>query len=128
MKTSKNKIGVSLIVMTFVVSGLLSSIGIALASVDYAVVAPSKNITTPVTKVESKNMVAFKFMSMMKNGSKGNEVMELQKSLSLKGYYTGKDDGKFGPKTKASLAKFQVANGLKGDGVVGPMTRTFLNK
>ena len=92
-------------------------------------------ITTPLIATINNPIVgevlgaqSFKFTKSMKNGSKGDEVMELQKFLSTKGYYNGKADGKFGPKTKASLAKFQVANKLKGDGVVGSVTRAILNK
>ena len=58
----------------------------------------------------------------------GNEVMELQKFLDAAGYGPLSVDGKFGVKTKASVVRFQIANGLKGDGIVGPLTRAVLNK
>ncbi|HAQ02779.1 TPA: hypothetical protein DEP30_02970 [Candidatus Nomurabacteria bacterium] len=64
----------------------------------------------------------------MKNGSKGNEVIELQKLLNASGYNCGEADGFFGPKTKGAVIKFQLANSLKGDGLVGPATRATLNK
>ena len=70
---------------------------------------------------------SFDFTLFMKNNSKGNEVIELQKFLNTLGY-TLTADGKFGPKTKAAVIKFQIANGLKGDGVIGPLTRAVLNK
>jgi peptidoglycan hydrolase-like protein with peptidoglycan-binding domain len=63
----------------------------------------------------------------MKNGSNGNEVIELQKFLTALGD-TLTADGKFGPKTKAAVIKFQIANGLEGDGIVGALTRAVLNK
>ena len=69
----------------------------------------------------------FNFTQLMKNGSKGNEVMELQNFLNSAGYSVGTADGKFGAKTKAALIKFQTANKLKGDGVVGPKVRALLN-
>jgi len=59
---------------------------------------------------------------------KGAEVLELQKLLNTAGYGILIVDGKFGPKTKEALIKFQLANGLKGDGIVGPLTRAELNK
>jgi len=70
----------------------------------------------------------FMFSMFLKKGSKGNEVIELQKFLNTAGYNCGTADGKFGPKTLAALAKFQIVNKLKGDGIVGPMTRAVLNK
>lgn len=70
----------------------------------------------------------FKFTSSLKQGAKGNEVMELQKVLNAKGYNAGIPDGKFGKMTKESLTRFQLANGLEGVGSVGPLTRALLNK
>ncbi|OGJ11045.1 hypothetical protein A2565_00790 [Candidatus Nomurabacteria bacterium RIFOXYD1_FULL_36_19] len=70
----------------------------------------------------------FHFTQPMKNGSKGNEVIELQKLLNASGYNCGEADGFFGPKTKGAVIKFQLANSLKGDGLVGPATRATLNK
>ncbi len=57
-----------------------------------------------------------------------NEIKELQKFLNTAGYKSGLVDGKFGPITKGAVIRFQLANGLKGDGVVGPLTRAVLNK
>jgi hypothetical protein len=62
------------------------------------------------------------------SGALQSEVMELQKFLNTAGYGPLVVDGKFGPMTKADVIKFQLANGLKGDGIVGPLTRGVLNK
>lgn len=70
----------------------------------------------------------YNFTKLMKKGSKGNEVMELQKFLSLAGYECGTADGKFGNITKNAVIKYQLANKLKGDGSVGALTRAVLNK
>lgn len=35
-------------------------------------------------------------------------------------------DGMYGTKTREAIIKFQLANGLVGDGIVGPLTRTKL--
>lgn len=89
------------------------------------------NIGTAVSATQTVGQVlgaaSFNFTQLMKNGSKGNEVIELQKFLNTLGY-TLTADGKFGAKTKAAVIKFQLANNLKGDGVVGPKVRAFLNK
>lgn len=71
---------------------------------------------------------SFVFTMRLALNSQGNEVMELQKFLNKAGFDCGIVDGKFGPKTKAAVIKFQIANGLKGDGIVGPLTRAVLNK
>lgn len=57
-----------------------------------------------------------------------NEIMELQKFLNAHGFNSGLVDGKFGPITQVAVIKFQLANGLVGDGKVGPLTRAVLNK
>ena len=84
--------------------------------------------TTSITSGQVLGATKFNFTSVLRNGSKGNEVMELQKFLKNIGYNVGTSDGKFGAKTKTALIKFQIANKLKGDGVVGPKTRMLLNK
>jgi peptidoglycan hydrolase-like protein with peptidoglycan-binding domain len=48
--------------------------------------------------------------------------------LNAAGYNCGTPDGKFGLKTKQALIQFEIANGLKGDGIVGPKVRALLNK
>ena len=55
-------------------------------------------------------------MKVLKLGSKGKEVEDLQKYLKIK------VDGNFGPKTEESVKKFQTTNKLTADGVVGEKT------
>ncbi len=61
--------------------------------------------------------------SLLKTGSRGAAVRQLQEFLSQAGYDPGPVDGVFGPKTGTGLSGFQTANGLRPDGVVGPVTR-----
>ncbi|MGN7453761.1 spore cortex-lytic enzyme [Paenibacillus pasadenensis] len=56
-------------------------------------------------------------------GASGKDVVELQGRLRFLGYYEGKIDGQFGPKTKNSVTWFQWKFGMKSDGVVGPKTK-----
>ena len=88
-----------------------------------------QSCATNISHDEGKvlGVTAFNFTKFMKNGSKGSEIIELQKFLTTLGY-TLTADGKFGPKTNAAVIKFQIANGLKGDGIVGALTRAALNK
>ena len=57
--------------------------------------------------------------SILRQGSKGNAVSELQQLLQNKGFYTGKIDGDFGQGTLNAVLKFQKDNGLQADGIVG---------
>ena len=63
----------------------------------------------------------------LKNGSKGNAVMELQKFLNAKLNLGLVVDGKLGPKTIAIIKKWQKANGLKADGLIGTKTKALMN-
>lgn len=51
---------------------------------------------------------------LLKNGSSGPEVKQLQEKLGLTA------DGIFGPGTEAKVKEWQAANGLAADGIVGP--------
>jgi putative peptidoglycan binding protein/D-alanyl-D-alanine carboxypeptidase-like protein len=58
-------------------------------------------------------------------GDRGPEVRVLQTRLNERGAALTVD-GVFGTGTRAAVAAFQVAHGLRGDGVVGPKTRDAL--
>lgn len=62
------------------------------------------------------------FADVLKNGSKGEEVKELQAKLKQKGYFTGEVTGYFGSKTEDAVKRFQAKNKLSSDGVVGAGT------
>jgi len=55
-------------------------------------------------------------------GSKGTDVLELQKMLLALGYYTNGLDGIFGQLTQEAVIKFQKDHKLKPDGICGPIT------
>lgn len=77
----------------------------------------SKTTTTKESKVAQPTL---------KKGSKGSEVIKLQKNLKSLGYKDDsktelKTDGEFGAKTEQALKKFQKsAKTLEVDGVYGP--------
>lgn len=66
------------------------------------------------------------FAENLKMGSKGGEVKKAQEKLISRGYNVGRPDGIFGKNTKEAVIKFQRANGLVPDGVVGPSTKIAL--
>ena len=55
-------------------------------------------------------------MTILKTGSRGNDVKSLQQKLNLLA------DGIFGPITDEAVREFQRSNGLAVDGIVGPKT------
>lgn len=59
---------------------------------------------------------------LVKRGSTGAAVTELQRALTKLGYNPGPVDGVFGPKTEVAVRSFQAAKGLAVDGIVGPKT------
>lgn len=57
----------------------------------------------------------------VRQGSRNNDVRELQRLLRVVGYDL-EIDGRFGQLTKEAVLSFQGSEGLERDGVVGPMT------
>ncbi|MBW4599177.1 MAG: peptidoglycan-binding protein [Calothrix sp. FI2-JRJ7] len=55
-------------------------------------------------------------------GSRGQAVSNLQSNLSRLGFYNGPITTTFGPQTQNAVIRFQQANGLRADGVVGAGT------
>lgn len=58
----------------------------------------------------------------IKQGSRNQSVVLLQRLLNERGFDCGNVDGSCGPRTKEAIKKYQQANGLKVDGICGPMT------
>ena len=61
-------------------------------------------------------------VAILRQGSKGGEVKEVQRRLKEWGYYNGKIDGVYGAGTRSAVIAFQKKNGLTADGVVGKST------
>ncbi|HEY9658250.1 MAG TPA: peptidoglycan-binding domain-containing protein, partial [Allocoleopsis sp.] len=56
----------------------------------------------------------------------GDAVANLQYQLSTMGYYNGAVDGYFDAATQEAVSRFQQAQGLVPDGIVGPATGQML--
>ena len=76
------------------------------------------------------NVVAFvrptyedadRYHPTLRRGAKGETVELLQELLNVNGIQV-KIDGDFGVLTEEAVKKFQESNGLKPDGIVGPLT------
>lgn len=60
--------------------------------------------------------------AVLRQGSTGGEVKEVQRRLKQWGYYSGPVDGIYGAKTVEAVKKFQRKNGLTADGIAGKST------
>ena len=61
-------------------------------------------------------------MQVLRKGSTGSEVAELQTELKTRGFSPGAIDGRFGPGTEAAIISFQQSEGLLADGIAGGRT------
>jgi len=97
--------------------------------------APTTPVTTavrtaPATTVLAPGPTPVRAPATVLNpGSSGPQVKRLQRGLVRLGYSPGRVDGSYGPATENALNRFQHANGLQPDGVLGPKTlQTLKNK
>ena len=59
---------------------------------------------------------------LLKLGSQGVDVLEVQALLQLLGYYDGELDGTYTDNTERAVAEFQKSAGLGPDGILGTST------
>jgi len=87
---------------------------------------------TPLPEVPDSVMAVTRDPSLatpepvLRTGSRGDDVKQLQSRLTALGFYDGEIDGQFGAMTKSAVIDFQRANGLEADGMVGSETKTLL--
>lgn len=68
-----------------------------------------------------------KINRMLKEGSVGEDVAQLQQFLMSKGYYSGLISNNYNYGTKMAVTKFQKANNLSQTGIVNVKTRALIN-
>ena len=61
-------------------------------------------------------------VELMKNGTRGDDVREVQEILISLGYLDGNADGIYGPKTEGAVLAFQQDHSLDATGIVGEGT------
>ena len=99
-----------------------------------ATTPPSSSTTAPATTTAQSASQTTATVSItlpttgaLSSGSRGSEVKAVQQGLNTLGLDSGSADGVFGPITAKAVIAFQGANGLKTDGIVGPLTVAKLN-
>ncbi|ADU31911.1 L,D-transpeptidase family protein [Evansella cellulosilytica] len=90
------------------------------SSQSFAAIAEMHGYT--VTSSESSSS------EVLRLGSRGQAVRDLQEKLTNQGYHLGSIDGIFGPATENAVRKFQRDRGLTIDGIVGQNTLQALEK
>ncbi|ETB63808.1 TPA: hypothetical protein DIC38_02300 [Candidatus Nomurabacteria bacterium] len=88
-------------------------------------------ITPTITNNPNNTSNPLTLIRTLKYKMQGEDVKELQKYLNIHGYIVSSSGAGslnnettyFGNLTKQAVIKFQLANGLVGDGIVGPLTR-----
>ncbi len=84
---------------------------------------PAAGEVTPVpapTPLTPENVI------VMQRGTRGVQVLNLQKRLTELGYYTAKMDSDYQAADIAAVKEFQKNNGLKADGIAGYETQKIL--
>ena len=96
----------------------IASALLSLSVPGFIIAKASAQSEKPQTAIESVVLP----VAVLKAGSRGSEVKEVQRRLKQWGYYNGSVDGVFGVGTKKAVIAFQKKNGLTADGVVGKAT------
>ncbi|MGI6778565.1 MAG: spore cortex-lytic enzyme [Acetivibrionales bacterium] len=79
-----------------------------------------------IYRINTSELLGYSKAALSYYGSRGNEVIEIQKRLSWWGYYDGAIDGIYGYQTYKAVRLFQYKNGLVVDGIAGPETLSAL--
>lgn len=77
---------------------------------------------TPAPTIQPPNLKFAEEEPILRVGSIGVDVLDLQQRLLELGYYNAEVDGQFGPGTKEALIRFQEAHSLDADGIAGKQT------
>jgi hypothetical protein len=115
-------IAASLLALLFAVLaafGVFSGSKTAAPPVTTPTIKPAPKTTAPTTATTPAVQAPAQTLSP---GATGAQVKILQQALASLGFSAGKPDGDYGPATQAAVERFQAANGLAQDGVVGQQT------
>ncbi|MEH2062803.1 MAG: peptidoglycan-binding protein [Nostoc sp.] len=82
----------------------------------------------PVALTMALLSIAGQALALQKIGSNGTEVSSSQRCLKKLGYFNGPVSGKFASLTQNAVIKFQQANRITADGVLGASTQQALQR
>jgi peptidoglycan hydrolase-like protein with peptidoglycan-binding domain len=88
--------------------------------------AKSKKTTTTTANSVPTTANSLNNNDLLRLGSQGAAVAQVQRQLTAVGLYRGNIDGVFGTQTEAALKTFQRRQGLAAHGILGYKTRTAL--
>ncbi|MFC0471794.1 peptidoglycan-binding protein [Halalkalibacter kiskunsagensis] len=88
--------------------------------------APSKPSTGSTSNSTSGSGSLTNMNALLRFGSNGKQVEELQQKLKEKGFYKSTITGQFARVTEQAVRDFQRASNIKVDGIVGPQTLSHL--
>lgn len=123
-------IAVYIVVFLLIVIGVV--LGVRVSSLNAQVQLERSLTPTPIPAYADSMMQVTPDPSLptraplLRTGSTGEQVRQLQARLAELGYLSGTADGQFGPATEAAVCLFQQENGLAVDGKVGPDTSALL--
>jgi peptidoglycan hydrolase-like protein with peptidoglycan-binding domain len=102
----------------------LGVVGPATRALLNSALAGASATTNTTTSVQANSYVFENFIGV---GSEGTDVTELQKRLTVLGFFSGEATGYFGSRTEQAVKEFQTSRGIRAAGYVGPATRDALN-
>ena len=96
--------------------------GLMVGAMAFALLGSVTAGTLALVREEPVAELAVVEAAVLRQGSTGGEVKEVQRRLKNWGYYSGAVDGIFGSGTRKAVIYFQQKNGLTADGIVGKAT------
>ena len=129
MKNPKTRAGLILLVLLlaglgFVMSRMIPTIGETRLEMS---LTPTPEPAWPASVMQvTPDPAAPTPEPVLRTGTTGEAVKNLQSRLYALGYYQAEIDGQFGTATKEAVILFQKANGLDADGIVGSDTKEIL--
>ncbi len=122
--TAKNIAGLAALAASLVLLGVLAARTVNLAPrvLEERRATPTPSPVYGNTLAVTPDPAAPTSYPVLKNGSSGEVVAEVQRRLQELGYYSAGVDGQYGAGTAEAVMAFQRANGLLADGRVGEET------